>query len=242
VTSRARLTGLEGARIFALDVLRSDQAVELLGRIIGQSRVAAEPEAGRIIVEFCSGLPLAVRIAGARLLGRPHWRLARLAERLADAHRRLDELVVGDLEVRASVRLSYDGLPRRHGACSAGSPSSTLPTSPHGLVPLSWTSRCALPRTSSIACSTRNSFRSPDPLRVARPATGSMICFVCMRESGRGRKSQSLPGLPHWSGDSASGSPSLSTPTLCYSPAVRNVRARRSHRRLHWSQPRQASS
>jgi DNA-binding SARP family transcriptional activator/tetratricopeptide (TPR) repeat protein len=111
VTSRARLAGLEGARTFTLDVLPSDHAVELLGRIVGQARVAAEPAAARAIVGFCSGLPLAVRIAGAKLLGRPHWRLARLAERLADERQRLDELVVGDLEVRASVQLSYDGLP-----------------------------------------------------------------------------------------------------------------------------------
>jgi hypothetical protein len=110
VTSRARLAGLEAARTFVLDVLPSHQAVELLGKIVGQSRVAAEPEAARTIVGFCSGLPLAVRVAGAKLVRRPYWRLARLAERLADEHRRLDELIVGDLEVRASVQLSYDGL------------------------------------------------------------------------------------------------------------------------------------
>ena len=109
VTSRARLGGLEAAHSLTLDVLDPDQAVALLAKLAGPGRVAAEPEAAQQIVRLCGWLPLAVRIAGARLAGRPHWRLALLAERLADEHRRLDELATGDLEVRASVALSYHG-------------------------------------------------------------------------------------------------------------------------------------
>jgi DNA-binding SARP family transcriptional activator/predicted negative regulator of RcsB-dependent stress response len=109
VTSRMRLSGLEAAHPLCLDVLEPDQAVELLGKLAGSGRVAAEPEAAATIVGLCGWLPLAVRIAGARLAGRPHWRLAELVERLADEHRRLDELATGDLEVRASVALSYRG-------------------------------------------------------------------------------------------------------------------------------------
>jgi DNA-binding SARP family transcriptional activator/tetratricopeptide (TPR) repeat protein len=109
VTSRARLGGLEAAHPLALDVLEADQAVVLLGKLAGPGRVAAEPEAAQEIVRLCGWLPLAVRIAGARLAGRPDWRLALLAERLGDERRRLDELATGDLEVRASVALSYQG-------------------------------------------------------------------------------------------------------------------------------------
>jgi DNA-binding SARP family transcriptional activator len=109
VTSRVRLSGLEAAHSLTLDVLAPDQAVELLAKLAGPRRVAAEPEAAQQIVRLCGRLPLAVRIAGARLEGRPHWRLALLAERLGDEHRRLDELATGDLEVRASVALSYRG-------------------------------------------------------------------------------------------------------------------------------------
>jgi DNA-binding SARP family transcriptional activator/predicted negative regulator of RcsB-dependent stress response len=109
VTSRALLGGLEAAHSLTLDVLAPDQAVELLAKLAGRGRVAAEPEAAQQIVQLCGWLPLAVRIAGARLAGRPHWRLALLAERLADEQRRLDELATGDLEVRASVALSYRG-------------------------------------------------------------------------------------------------------------------------------------
>jgi DNA-binding SARP family transcriptional activator/predicted negative regulator of RcsB-dependent stress response len=109
VTSRTSLSGLEAAHPLILDVLDSDQAVELLAKLAGPDRVAAEPQAAQQLVRLCGLLPLAVRIAGARLAQRPQWRLARLAERLADEHRRLDELVTGDLEVRASVALSYRG-------------------------------------------------------------------------------------------------------------------------------------
>jgi tetratricopeptide (TPR) repeat protein/transcriptional regulator with XRE-family HTH domain len=110
VTSRARLAGLEGARLLHLDVLEVPQALELLGRIVGAERVAAEPEAAAEIVGFCGQLPLAIRVAGARLATRPGWPLARLAELLADARRRLDQLAAGDLEVRASLALGYQAL------------------------------------------------------------------------------------------------------------------------------------
>jgi DNA-binding SARP family transcriptional activator len=109
VTSRARLSGLEAAHPLTLDVLEADQAVALLAKLAGPGRVAAEPKAAQSIVRLCGWLPLAVRIAGARLASRPQWRLALLAERLGDERCRLDELKAGDLEVRASVALSYQG-------------------------------------------------------------------------------------------------------------------------------------
>jgi DNA-binding SARP family transcriptional activator len=110
VTSRSPLAGLEAARTLALGMLRPDEAVELLTRVAGPPRVVAEPAAAARIAELCGHLPLAVRIAGARLAARPHWTLRRLAERLGDERIRLDELMVGDLEVRASLELSYAGL------------------------------------------------------------------------------------------------------------------------------------
>jgi transcriptional regulator with XRE-family HTH domain len=88
VTSRTRLAGLEGARFIHLDVLDETQAVELLGRIVGAARVAAEPHSATQIVGFCGRLPLAIRVAGARLVARPGWPLGHLAELLADERRR----------------------------------------------------------------------------------------------------------------------------------------------------------
>ncbi len=110
VTSRARLAGLNGTRLVDLDILEPDQAVELLARVAGPLRVAAEPAAAREIVRLCGFLPLAVRVAGARLGARPHWRLDRLEADLTDEHHRLDNLRLGDLEVRASLALSYESL------------------------------------------------------------------------------------------------------------------------------------
>lgn len=110
VTSRARLAGLNGTRPVDLDILEPDQAVELLAQVAGPLRVAAEPAAAQEIVRLCGYLPLAVRVAGARLGARPHWRLERLEADLTDEHHRLDTLRFGDLEVRASLALSYDSL------------------------------------------------------------------------------------------------------------------------------------
>jgi DNA-binding SARP family transcriptional activator len=111
VTSRAALMGLDPERTLGLDVLEPDDALRLLARLVGFERVAAEPAAANEIVRLCGGLPLAVRTAGARLAMRQRWPLSVLAARLRDEHRRLDELVAGDLEVRASLHLSYSGLP-----------------------------------------------------------------------------------------------------------------------------------
>ena len=110
VTSRARLAGLTLAQVIDLGVLPARQAVELLGKIAGDGRVAAEPEAAAQIAALCGYLPLALRIVGARLAVKPHWQIQRLAGRLGAHHRRLDELTVGDLEVRASFALSYRGV------------------------------------------------------------------------------------------------------------------------------------
>ncbi len=110
VTSRTRLTGLPGTELIDLDVFRPEQAVELLGKIAGADRVAREPAAAQVIAALCGYLPLALRIAGSRLAAKPHWGLQRLAHRLAEHQRRLDELTVGDLEVRSSVGMSYYGL------------------------------------------------------------------------------------------------------------------------------------
>ncbi|GIG87077.1 AfsR/SARP family transcriptional regulator [Plantactinospora endophytica] len=110
VTSRQRLTGLDGAGHLALATFAPDEAIRLLERVVGPGRAGTEPAAVAEIVRLCGYLPLAVRIAAARLAARPHWRLGQLAERLRDELGRLDELATDDLEVRASLALSYRAL------------------------------------------------------------------------------------------------------------------------------------
>jgi DNA-binding SARP family transcriptional activator/tetratricopeptide (TPR) repeat protein len=113
VTSRDRLDGLvaiDAARRMSLDVLSLDEAVALLSRMIGEDRVAAEPDATAELARTCACLPLALRIAAAQLAGRPD-RIEEYVARL-----RQDPLpglaLDGDATaaVRAAFDLSYSGL------------------------------------------------------------------------------------------------------------------------------------
>lgn len=103
VTSRGPLTDLASARTLRLGVPSAAEALSLLEAVVGVDRVTAEPVAARQVVELCDRMPLAVRLAGARLAARPHWTCARLAARLADENARLDELDAGDVSVRTTL-------------------------------------------------------------------------------------------------------------------------------------------
>jgi DNA-binding SARP family transcriptional activator len=114
VTSRRRLAGLSGARMFALDVLSGSAAMRLFARIVGTKRVRAEPGATDGLVELCGGLPLAIRIAAARLAANPGWMIAAFRQRLVSSgdDTALDEFTAGDLALRSCFDLSYQSLPR----------------------------------------------------------------------------------------------------------------------------------
>ncbi|HEV7648436.1 MAG TPA: BTAD domain-containing putative transcriptional regulator [Actinophytocola sp.] len=111
VTSRGVLTDLPGARHIELDVLDTGAALDLFTCIVGSERVGREPDHATAILRACGRLPLAIRIAAGKLLGRPAWSLRVLRERLEDESRRLSELKLGDLGVRASFDLSVRLLP-----------------------------------------------------------------------------------------------------------------------------------
>ncbi|MBS2547106.1 tetratricopeptide repeat protein [Catenulispora sp. NL8] len=111
VTSRRRLPGLVDAIPMHLDALAPAEALEVFTGIVGTGRVDAEPRATAQVLGYCGGLPLALRIAAARLASRPAWTVAMLATRLDGEHRRLDELRVEDLAVRASFQMSFSNLP-----------------------------------------------------------------------------------------------------------------------------------
>ncbi|GAA3567096.1 BTAD domain-containing putative transcriptional regulator [Nonomuraea rosea] len=110
LSSRSRLAGLSGAVHVDVDVFDSGQSLELLSRIAGTDRIRAEPVASAALADLCGHLPLALRIAGARLSARPHWSVEQLVERLEDETRRLDELKHGEMGIRASISLTYDSL------------------------------------------------------------------------------------------------------------------------------------
>lgn len=104
ITTRRMLTTLGGQYTLNLSPLGDAEALSLFTKIVGAERAGAEAGAASRIVRFCHGLPLAVRIAGARAAAKQHWTLARVANRLADPDRLLDELRLGDLDVRERLR------------------------------------------------------------------------------------------------------------------------------------------
>jgi tetratricopeptide (TPR) repeat protein len=89
------------------------QSVDLLARLAGDERVAADSAAAVRIAGLCDNLPLAISICGGRLAARRTWSLEEMADRLSDEHRRrLDELEIEedqlDKSVRATLWLSYE--------------------------------------------------------------------------------------------------------------------------------------
>lgn len=103
VTSRRALTSLDSAALLPLEVLDEADALRLLG-----SR--ADAQAAQQLAALCGRLPLALRIAAARLDARPDWSAADLVERLVDERGRLDELHTDDMAVRSCFQASYQAL------------------------------------------------------------------------------------------------------------------------------------
>lgn len=110
VTSRSPLAGLRGAHRLELGPMSPETSRMLLATALGKARVAAEPAEVAAVTRACGHLPLALQVAAGKLAVRPHWRIARLARRLADEHRRLDELSLDGVSVRAGISVSFEEL------------------------------------------------------------------------------------------------------------------------------------
>jgi tetratricopeptide (TPR) repeat protein len=107
VTSRTVFTFVDCALHLQLDVLDERDALALLIQLIGADRVAAEPENAAELVDLCARLPLAIRIAGARLAARSSWSITTMLARLANEQQRLDELQASERAIRSSFATSY---------------------------------------------------------------------------------------------------------------------------------------
>lgn len=126
VTSRARLTDLDGATFHSLAVLDGDEAAELFNRVLaagGTPRAGvADPrdsgegddlrdgsspkEPGAVeLVGWCAGLPLAIRLVAGLLARRPGWTMADLAASLRDDQTRRS-LLHGP---QSRVQAAFDG-------------------------------------------------------------------------------------------------------------------------------------
>ncbi|MGW4059502.1 ATP-binding protein [Amycolatopsis sp. NPDC004747] len=114
VTSRLRLDGLvsEGARFLDVSPLSQPHAVELVVSAVGPSRVAGELDDVAELAALCGRLPIALRVAAARLASRPRWQVARVVAELGDERSRLRRLSAeGDASVAAMFDWSYRALP-----------------------------------------------------------------------------------------------------------------------------------
>lgn len=105
VTSRDRLGALDDARHVPLRALPRKEAAELLCSLTEPRREGGE--AAYRIAEHCGGLPLALRIAAARLRDNAAWGLAGLEDRLADEAGRLRGLDDDERCVGVAFNLSY---------------------------------------------------------------------------------------------------------------------------------------
>lgn len=110
ITSRRVLADLDGANLWSLDSFSPGEALDLLARIVGADRVAAEPDAAARVVAQCGWLPLGVALIAARLRSRPTWSLADLDARLEDRTGLLTELATGGRGIAAAFALSYQNL------------------------------------------------------------------------------------------------------------------------------------
>jgi tetratricopeptide (TPR) repeat protein len=113
VTSRTRLTDLvvDGGRLLDIRPLAVPSAVTLLAKTLGGNRIAEEQDCAAALVDLCGGLPIAVRVAAARLAARPKWSVGRVVSELADEQLRLTMLSLSqELSVQTTFDLSYRAL------------------------------------------------------------------------------------------------------------------------------------
>jgi DNA-binding SARP family transcriptional activator len=111
VTSRVRMIDLDGAVAVTTGQMSTRDSLALLEVTLGAGRVAAEPGAAAALVALCGRLPLALRVAAARLRGRGRWTIQDLVARLETEASRLGELAAGERSVSATIALSYRAMP-----------------------------------------------------------------------------------------------------------------------------------
>ncbi|MFD9698178.1 helix-turn-helix domain-containing protein [Lentzea sp. NPDC059081] len=109
VTCRQVLAGLDAIRRMTLDVLPTDNAIDLITDITGEEVVRQDPAAALELAGLCGNLPLAVRIAGNRLATQTH-SIGYLVRQLRDERQRLAALSAGDLQLRSAFEVSFQRL------------------------------------------------------------------------------------------------------------------------------------
>lgn len=114
ITSRARLAGLGGAEFLSLGPLTTEESVRLVERVLGAARAGAEPDAVGQLCAICGNVPLALRIATARLHSRPNWTVRHLVGWLSGESSRLAELEYAGRSIALTLQLSFQILDPAH--------------------------------------------------------------------------------------------------------------------------------
>ncbi|QXV57537.1 hypothetical protein CVV72_11370 [Amycolatopsis sp. TNS106] len=109
ITSRHRLLGIDGVHHLTIDPLPPEDGGLLLTRIAAGRGADADQAVIAEIVRLCGALPLAIRLAGARLSR--SWPLTRLRNRLRGERTIMPRLRAGDRSIAAAFGVSYHRLP-----------------------------------------------------------------------------------------------------------------------------------
>jgi DNA-binding SARP family transcriptional activator len=109
VTSRRVLATLDATQVGLADWSLLD-ALALLRAVVGRGRIEADPVATATGSAYCDHLPLALRIAAARLVARPELTIGDLAECLADERTRLDRLACDGRSIHACFEPEHAAL------------------------------------------------------------------------------------------------------------------------------------
>ncbi|NUS43778.1 MAG: hypothetical protein HOQ24_08845 [Mycobacteriaceae bacterium] len=108
VTEARRATDLSegGVTVYELDRLSDEAALELLTRIVGAARIAAEPTAADDIVALCDNMPFAIAIVGSMIGRSATFPMAAMATTLRQDSRRYTKLSLVEVFDTALTSLS----------------------------------------------------------------------------------------------------------------------------------------
>lgn len=94
---------LDGAAFCELSPLSETAGVELLGKMGGSEKVAAEPTPAASLVRLCAGLPIAIVVLAAKLARMSDLTVAELAAEFERAEQRLDQLEISGMPLVAEA-------------------------------------------------------------------------------------------------------------------------------------------
>ncbi|MCS7478824.1 BTAD domain-containing putative transcriptional regulator [Umezawaea endophytica] len=178
VTCRRRLEGLvvsNSARMLTVGALSAAESIRLVDEVVGEPVSERDPVAARKLVELCGYLPLALRIAAARLAMSPEWTVEELVAELSDDDNRLSVLDLPDagVGVRRALEVSYRAL----------SPELASSLRAAGLVPGRWVSPHAVAAVTGVDVATAGSRLSDlaDAHLLEQPWSGGFVLHDLVR-------------------------------------------------------------